>query len=218
VGGNPGLGASGGSISYQVNGGPSKPTPWQAYVATLNYSYSWSNPFGTFTVEKNFQEGIVEVFQSSPPGTPVLASAVAEAMISAAINNGGIVGPHHGLAPGQYWDGGIVTPGMMLSSTFTSTNAIGPQTDYQQMMEDLGYYPPDWRSRQLMYLNSLPNTEADWLRTLGIAGIASGVGWLAGWGTGAPPIGWITSVAVGEALDTNLPQVPPPSPLPDYVN
>jgi RHS repeat-associated protein len=125
VGGNPGLGASGGGVSYQVNGGPSRPTPGEAYLASLNYSYSWSNPFGTFTVEKNFRDGIIHVTQSSPPGTPVSLDAVVEAIASAFYNNGGVITAHHGLAPGQYWDSGVQTAGVISANFSTETLGAG---------------------------------------------------------------------------------------------
>ena len=41
------------ATSYQYNGGPAAATPQGAYAAAQNYSYSWSNSFGTYTVSKN---------------------------------------------------------------------------------------------------------------------------------------------------------------------
>jgi RHS repeat-associated protein len=80
-----------------------------------NYSYSWSNPFGTYTVVKNGY-GIQGVTQRSSAGTPVSGVGIATANAIANYLNGGTGAYHVGLGAGQ------IAPTM--SYKLTSTMAL----------------------------------------------------------------------------------------------
>jgi RHS repeat-associated protein len=67
---------------------------------STNYSYSWSNPFGTYTVVKNGY-GIQGVTQRSSAGTPVSGVGIATANTIANYLNGGTGTYHVGLGVGQ---------------------------------------------------------------------------------------------------------------------
>ena len=70
-------------------------------ASTQAYSYSWSNSFGTFTVSKSFNAGIIGVTQSSGAGTPVSAAGIISANAIASNYNGGGPVKHVGLGAGS---------------------------------------------------------------------------------------------------------------------
>jgi RHS repeat-associated protein len=75
-----------------------------------NYTYSWANAFGTYTIEKapvysETTSNTVRTFQGSPAGTPVSGPAIAAATASASAHNGGGPVYHSGLSAGQLGPG-----------------------------------------------------------------------------------------------------------------
>jgi pimeloyl-ACP methyl ester carboxylesterase len=91
-----------------------------------NYTYSWANPFGTFTIEKSpvlseTTSNTVNVFQSSAAGTPVSGSAIAAATASANKNNGGGPVYHAGLGTGK---AAIVDPVVFIGGAGDATSGI----------------------------------------------------------------------------------------------
>ena len=74
------------------------------------YSYSWSNPFGTFTITKSpvtseTTSNTIKVTQRDPAGTPVSGSAIAQANGYASYLNGGTGAAHVGLGAGMIGPG-----------------------------------------------------------------------------------------------------------------
>ena len=81
-----------------------------------NYSYSWSNPFGTFTITKapftsETTSNTIQTFQRDPAGTPVSGRAIAMANGLASTMNGGGGAAHVGLKAGQVGPG-VQNPGL----------------------------------------------------------------------------------------------------------
>jgi RHS repeat-associated protein len=79
----------------------------QGIGGTSNYSYSFSNPFGTYTIVKNGATGnTVATTQSSSAGSAVTASGIALANFIASQKNGGGSVYHAGLGAGSVYYGG----------------------------------------------------------------------------------------------------------------
>jgi RHS repeat-associated protein len=108
--------ASGHSTTWTNSSGGTSTGNWSSAGSgvglggTKQYSYSFANPFGTFTITKKPSNSMttsdtVAVTQRSPAGTPVSAGGIAEANRIASRNNGGGSVYHAGLGAGQVGPG-----------------------------------------------------------------------------------------------------------------
>ena len=103
---------------------------------STNYSYSWSNAFGTYTVTKNGYGTIQAVTQRSSAGTPVSRSAIAAANGYASYLNGGGPARHAGLGAGNTLTSTVTQTIKQLK--FVVTSAMTIEQIQQQLAQILG--------------------------------------------------------------------------------
>lgn len=122
---NAGVGSGGYNTNFNSGAGSTTTSSSNGIGGTKQYSYSWANAFGTFTIVKDPLKGgptttdTVSVTQRSPAGTPVTAAGIAEANRIASGNNGGGPVYHAGLGAG------MVGPGYNVkTSTFSTSTTI----------------------------------------------------------------------------------------------
>jgi RHS repeat-associated protein len=109
------------STTYTNSSGGTTTGNWTSSTdssRSSNYSYSWSNPFGTYTVTKNGYGTIQAVTQRSSAGTPVSGSAIASANAYASYLNGGGPARHAGLGAGKTWASTVTQLNSSMTMTF----------------------------------------------------------------------------------------------------